>query len=42
MEIAALVFSGISAIAAVLSAVAAFKSKKEVQKMKQANYNKIK
>ena len=41
MEIVALVFSGISAIAAVFSAIAAFKSKKEVQKIKQANNNKI-
>lgn len=41
MEIITLVFSGISSIAAVFSAIAAFKTKKEVQKLKQANNNKI-
>lgn len=41
MEIAALIFSGISAFAAVLSAIAAFKTKKELQQIKQANNNKI-
>lgn len=41
MEIITLVFSGISPIAAVFSAIAAFKTKKEVQELKQANNNKI-
>ena len=41
MEIITLVFSGISSIAAVFSAIAAFKTKKEVQELKQANNNKI-
>lgn len=42
MDIIALIFSGISAIAAVFSSIAAFKAKKEVQEMKQTNNNKIK
>ena len=41
MEIIALVFSGISSIAAVFSAIAAFNAKREVQKLKQANKNNI-
>ena len=41
MEIITLVFSGISSIAAVFSAIAAFKTQKEVQELKQANNNKI-
>ena len=41
MEIITLVFSGISSIAAVFSAIADFKAKKEVQELKQANNNKI-
>ena len=40
MEIIALIFSGISSIAAVLSAIAAFKAKREILEVKQAN-NKI-
>ena len=39
MEIIALIFSGISSIAAVLSAIAAFKAKKDVSEIKQSNNN---
>ncbi len=42
MEIITLIFTGISSIAAVFSAIAAFKTKKEVQELKQTNNNKIK
>lgn len=35
MEIAALVFSGISSIAAIMSAIAALKAKKEVNEIKK-------
>lgn len=41
MEVITLVFTGISSIAAVFSAIAAFRTKKELQKLKQANNNKI-
>ena len=40
MEIIALIFSGISSIAAILSAIAAFKAKREILEIKQSN-NKI-
>ena len=41
MEVITLIFTGISSIAAVFSAIAAFKTKKEVQELKQANNNQI-